>query len=443
MINRAQLLFLFSLCALLRAHAKDVPTTLVFPPYFHSYGIQRATQTKLALLLPFKTRFHDPRGIAVTKMITRDDTTTEDDDDEVTVYGVNSGKNQIIYNHSMYTLGLWGARGSGADEMRDPTGVACDEKGNVYICDTGNNRVVWLFNPKREVLFKSHLGIGLLKKPTHIALDGNGNLYIADTGNDRILIMTYSGVVLREFHSLPGCVVRQPLGIAVNTRSERWVYYRHDFLFFLNDSGKTLVRVDLENNEALQVSPDALIGKKTTHEYMAADYYGNIYLTDKKRGCVDKFTMNLVYLTSFGKSGTGDREFDEPRGICIWKRYGQTFMAERAGAQYYWVGTDVRAVSLAPEKTRGNRMSWVLAGDLTEPSYVSLYLLGAQGDTLETLFSKRRSFPKTFTRVFACNKPVVGADRWLAIFEPTYSSYTYFQKPVTLPYGKQNTWSQK
>ena len=141
----ATVFLLCCLCAALRSQS------LVEPPYLHSYGIRKATPAKLFMFFGPITQFDDPEGLATAKMKSRDDPKTIQDDDEVVVYGVNSGRNQLIYNTSMWTLGLYGSKGSGDNQFLSPRGVAIDENGNVYVVDSGNNRVVQLFNPKKEV----------------------------------------------------------------------------------------------------------------------------------------------------------------------------------------------------------------------------------------------------------------------------------------------------
>jgi hypothetical protein len=176
--------------------------------------------------------------------------------------------------------------------------------------------------------------------------------------------------------------------------------------------------------------PGKLAGAACTYDFLATDYYGNCYLTDGPRGTVDKYDIFLNYLTSFGTPGTGKRQFDHPRGICIWKRYGQTFVAEREGAQYYWVGTDFRNVRVSRGKHPFGGPA--LTGEVFEASFLSLYLLSAAGDTLKTLFKKRKVFPKSFRAPIGRGRALGVSSRLMAVFEPTYSSYTYFQKPVNI-----------
>ena len=418
------------LCRAGTAADPPFPTTLVFPPYFHSYGIQRATEAKLFMLLPMQTRFSNPQGLAVTKMRTRDDTTTEKDDDEVTVYGVNSGRGEIIYNTSMYGLALWGKKGGGKEEMRDPVGVACDEEGNVYICDTGNDRIVRLFNPMKKVRFVGHLGVGALRRPTHLVLDGKGVLYVSDSGNDRIAVLDRDGNLVREIRQAGPVSVSSPSGLALNMVNERWRYYRANLLFFLNRGGRELVRLNLDDGSAVVVRPSRLLKLSPSYEFMASDYYANLYLTDPVRGTIDKYDYNLNYIVSFGKSGSRDREFEEPRGICIWKRYGQTLVAEKSGAQYYWVGTDFSGISLVVKKAG----ACLLKGRLTEQSFLSLYYVRG-ADTLETIFKKRRAFPGALETAFRIRSPLSEDGCLLFAAEPTYSSYTYFIKSERIGLG--------
>ena len=75
------------------------PTTLVFPTFLHTYGIRKATRFHLFLFTQNKVKFNDPQGLAVVRLDSWEDTTTTGDDDEVTVYGVNSWQNNIIYSN--------------------------------------------------------------------------------------------------------------------------------------------------------------------------------------------------------------------------------------------------------------------------------------------------------------------------------------------------------
>jgi sugar lactone lactonase YvrE len=78
-------------------------------------------------------------------------------------------------------------------QLSGPEGVAVDGNGDVYIADTGNNRVVELpwtgsgYGQQTTVPFTG------LSSPMGVALDGAGNLYVASNGNDQVMRLAWTG----------------------------------------------------------------------------------------------------------------------------------------------------------------------------------------------------------------------------------------------------------
>ncbi len=77
-------------------------TSYIYPPWRHTWGVVRATPFKLRLFLGNKTKFNDPQGLACVRLLSWEDTPPTADDAEITVYGVHSGHNCIVYHRSMY-----------------------------------------------------------------------------------------------------------------------------------------------------------------------------------------------------------------------------------------------------------------------------------------------------------------------------------------------------
>ena len=75
--------------------------------------------------------------------------------------------------------------------MTGPLGLAADPNGNIYVADTGNNRVVeemYLSGVTYDVPAGYALQLVVasgLSGPQAVAADANGDVYIADTGNNR------------------------------------------------------------------------------------------------------------------------------------------------------------------------------------------------------------------------------------------------------------------
>jgi len=90
--------------------------------------------------------------------------------------------------------------------LNNPTGVAIDKIGNLYIADHDNNRIrrVGLDGTITTLAGTGVAGntgdggaatLATLNGPTSVAFDANGNLYIADTGNARIRVVSKGGAI--------------------------------------------------------------------------------------------------------------------------------------------------------------------------------------------------------------------------------------------------------
>jgi DNA-binding beta-propeller fold protein YncE len=63
--------------------------------------------------------------------------------------------------------------------LEDPTGVAVDEVGNVFIADSGKNAIYEWMAANSNVTTLTSSG---LSQPRGIGVDEIGNVYIADAG---------------------------------------------------------------------------------------------------------------------------------------------------------------------------------------------------------------------------------------------------------------------
>ncbi len=396
--------------------------SLVFPPYLHSYGIRKAVPAHLFMILKGATKFDDPQGLATTRLDSWEDPTDKKDDDEVIVYGVNSGRHQIIYNTSMYALALYGSKGSGDGQFLYPKGVAANERGDVYVADSGNNRLVRLFNPKKGLLWvaalKADSGDGSMNGPLRVAIDEKGDVYATDAINKKIFVFNKKN----EFvHSIPqkgqpDIFTGKMSALAVADGCARWSHFRNERVLFCADKdGTRLWKLGLDGKVIKSVQmPDGYQAF-----YGAIDYYHNYWVTDSKKSSLVKFDHNLTLLEIFGKYGEKDNEFIEPRGITIYKRFGQTFIAEKKGAQYYWTGTKYNGASLKFV----NPSQYDLTVKSTEYSFVSLLSISGK-DTI--FYLKRRMIVPPVDKIAITDTTGFGkSPEFIIKMEPTYSSFTY------------------
>jgi sugar lactone lactonase YvrE len=369
-------------------------TTLVYPPFAHTLGIHRARPAHLQLFLGDRTRFADPQGLAAVKFASDDDPEARGDDFQLTLFGVNSGRGEILYNSSMKTLAVYGRRGSAEGELAEPHGIAAAVDGRVYVADTGNRRIVRLrWDPVARAL--SWVGSWPAGAPFDVDADARGNVWATDREQNAVLRYSdreaseaaesrAAAAVSGDRWPLPDDV-DAPLGLAIMDSLDPWLQPNATRLYLVDHDGRRLRAYDVEGRVVASIAAaDVAEGDETARFfYLEIDYFGNVYATDPGNGRIYKLDPELRPLASFAGPGPAESALEEPRGIAIWKRFGQVFVAEREGAQYFFVGTDFRPLTDPVRVRRAEEpAAWMLEGFLTEAATVRVAFLDGTGDTL-------------------------------------------------------------
>jgi DNA-binding beta-propeller fold protein YncE len=192
----------------------------------------------------------------------------------------------------------------------EPSGVAVDNAGNVYVADTRNNRIQKFTSTGIFITMwgTGGAGNGQFNWPWGIAVDSGGNVYIADTGNNRIQKFTSTGTFVTKWGGL-GTGAGQfhaPLGIAVD--SVGYVY--------VVDSSNN--RVQKFTSTGTFVAKWGVLGSEngqfTVPMGIAADSVGNIYVTDFNNDRVQKFTTIGTFLMTWGSKAAGE---GCPYGVAV------------------------------------------------------------------------------------------------------------------------------
>ena len=135
-------------------------------------------------------------------------------DADRTLYIADSHNHRIrkVTQGTMSTVAGTGTSGFSGDggpalsaQFALPSALALDASGNLYIADTNNHRVrkitggaISTVAGNGEELFAGDGGAATaasLDQPTGLALDGAGNLYIADKNNHRVRVVSSAGII--------------------------------------------------------------------------------------------------------------------------------------------------------------------------------------------------------------------------------------------------------
>lgn len=83
--------------------------------------------------------------------------------------------------------------------FKDPQDIFIDKKDNIYIVDTGNNRIVMMNKDLKTIgVYRCPDSTGF-NAPEGIFVDDDGDMYVADTGNSRIVHLSPSGEIVEYF----------------------------------------------------------------------------------------------------------------------------------------------------------------------------------------------------------------------------------------------------
>lgn len=345
------------------AYGKE--TTLIAPPRWHDFGYHRASKFFLNMYLGPGFDFNDPEGIAAEKLRAEDDTTTSRDDAILSVFAVNSGAGQIVYNVGLSGLQAYGRPGNGAGEFNHPHGIAVNRAGDLYVADTDNGRVVRLFYRRSGLQYVK--AIGGCARPWGVALDSRGLVYVTDYDSSRVLVCDSDGVVQTSWDDLD-----HPTAIAVIDADAGYNANRDDFVVVIDRQGQRLTRFSRTGEKLGSIEARDIGLANAEFAWCAIDFYGSVYVTDRQNDQIHKFDHELTYLTSFGHTGNQDGEFDSPRGIAIGRRFGQVLIVEAEGGQYYWIGLDAYMVGCFPPVMDKNQPGTTIALYTTEPSDITV-----------------------------------------------------------------------
>jgi sugar lactone lactonase YvrE len=226
-----------------------------------------------------------------------------------------------------------------------PHGPVVDGAGNLYVADY-NGATIRKISPTGTVTtlagtagsVGSADGTGSaarFRNPSGLALDGAGNVYVADSGNHVIRKIT------------PGGVVTTVAGLAETTGS---VNGKGTTARFKNprgiasDSGGVLYVADTDNNMIRKIAADGEVstlagtagtygstdGVKTAARFnfpnsVALDSSGNLYVADEINNTIRKITPDGTVSTLAGLAGSAGRvdgtgsvaRFDRPTGVAV------------------------------------------------------------------------------------------------------------------------------
>ena len=243
---------------------------------------------------------------------------------------------KVDFSGVIATLAGTGARGFGGDggpataaQLQNPWGVATDGMGNLYIADTGNDRIrrVDATGTITTIAGTGEHGDGgdggravqaQLDAPWDVAVDAAGNLYIADTNNRRIRKVDSSGVITtiagtgeRGFggdgNRAVAAQLSSPFGVATDDAGNLYIADTGNHRIRKVNSSGIITTVAGTGERGFSGDGDRAIAAQLSSPYgVATDDAGNLYIADTGNHRIRKVDSSG---TISSITGTGVRGF--------------------------------------------------------------------------------------------------------------------------------------
>ncbi|HTU13751.1 MAG TPA: hypothetical protein VMF31_01015 [Solirubrobacterales bacterium] len=229
----------------------------------------------------------------------------------------DSGNDRIVKCDAAGTrLTTWGDSGDGAGRFNVPLGIDTDPAGNVIVADMGNDRIQ-KFSGSGKYLDRwgiTGTADGEFSQPTDVTVNGT-SIFVADSANDRIQRFNPQGDFVNDIVGLGAPFVRplaidtSPTGVVflVDSGNRRVSKYSSGGTFFFETWGKP-------GSEDGQFNFSDVVGQASGIDF-APD--GKTYVVDNGNDRIQIFSATGTYLGKWGVTGSGVDGFNRPADVEV------------------------------------------------------------------------------------------------------------------------------
>jgi DNA-binding beta-propeller fold protein YncE len=257
--------------------------------------------------------------------------------DEKILYAVDRDGSRIqAFDKDGKFLFKFGKDGTGDGQMHVPYGIDVDKKGNIWLADRANDRVQEFDSKGKFILkFGNVDGVpsaeeGKFDNPRHVAVSKDLKyVFVADSKNNRISQFDTKGNYIKSIGQLgtkPGDF-NLPTTIEIDSKGN----------FFVNERGNERIqKFDSNWKPILMWGSKGSGDNQFCHmEHIALDKYDNVYVTDPQSdpGCsqqprVLKFDSNGKFIIKWGSFGKGNGQFLDPEHLAV-DSEGNVYISDR------------------------------------------------------------------------------------------------------------------
>lgn len=263
---------------------------------------------------------------------------------------LNHSVRKISQSGGVTTIGGNGVAGltngpASSSQFRNPTGVAVDSVGNVYVADSNNNlirkisingTVSTLAGTGTCTRIDGAVGVAAFCRPYSIAVGAGDDVFVSDWGNNSIRKITQSGAVSTLAGGVYGyndgvggaAQFRGPFGIVVDSNNNLYVSDLYNNMIRkitnISSSNSGVVSTVAGNGSIGYTDGPSLSATFRNPFGLSVDSIGNVYVADFNNQVVRKVSIfgNVSTVAGTGiagyQNGAGlSSQFYSPKGIGV------------------------------------------------------------------------------------------------------------------------------
>jgi len=304
------------------------------------------------------------------------------------LYIADAGNNRIRKvtlgsSPAISTIAGSGTSGFGGDggsplsaQLSNPTGVALDTSGNLYVADQGNNRIRKITSGTSPAISTvagngtsgfsgdgGAPGAATLAGPAGVAADSSGNLYVADQGNNRIrkitfgtspVINTVAGNGTAGFSgdggSASAAQLAGPAGVAVDGSGNLYIADQNNNRVREVTAGGSPTIATVAGNGIAGSGGDggaATAASLWSPSGIGLDGSGNVYIADTQNYRIRLVAKSSGVITTVAGNGSAGFSGDGLNPQCGGLAYPSGVVVDASGNVYIadWANNRIRKVT--------------------------------------------------------------------------------------------------
>jgi|Deesub1362A_J573_1020465.scaffolds.fasta_scaffold00537_10 DNA-binding beta-propeller fold protein YncE len=175
----------------------------------------------------------------------------------------------------------------------------------LYVVDPGAYRVSVIDLKTLDVFHIYRLdNEGRLQYPVSVVVDGHGDIYISDSEIRKVFVFNQEGKYVRSL-DIQG--LKRPAGLALSD----------GYLFVADSTGHRIYRMGLTDNSITSFGRHGTGDGEFNYPTFITVKKGRLYVTDSMNNRIQVFDIDGGFITKFGNIGDTYADLEKPKGVAV------------------------------------------------------------------------------------------------------------------------------